>query len=379
MISLFKRLFSGSAPTKEEPMMERFRQRDTEPSSSREERRFSAPQAIRSVVVQKPQIANIEVVLQADRTRPGNLFVLDDRGSVMSGPWPALGKAHSKLAAKYGNPKCDPMLRYGDTPTGSYQVTDILPARVDPKGIEIFGKQRVIRLRPVSGLAGMADANGRTAMLIHGGADETAPTDGSIRVPDEAMAALLALLPADPASSRPRISVEVRLAPAEARSPVQTPRSSGTSAPTHVNRWERRGADSSYDDDFTVFYQQMYLWYLLDVYDTSTVDIGQTVDPYLFVDQSQPTDPSQGAVTDPSQGDSILSDVLSDLGFEAPHHAEAAPDMGQGSPQPADTTQTSAPNAPVDAPSIPSTADIGSMNPGSGMDGWSPDGGAYGR
>ena len=72
-----------------------------------------------------------------------------------------------------------------------------------------FGPHGALVLRPVSGEAALADANGRTTLLIHGGVDHLAPTDGSLRVPDAAVAEMVALLPAEPdLLQRVRVEVE---------------------------------------------------------------------------------------------------------------------------------------------------------------------------
>ena len=155
------------------------------------------------------ELARIAVRLPPGREAPGTLRALDGEGRLVSGPWPAVGKADPALAAARGNPACDRLRRCGDTPTGGYHILGRLPPPGDARLASRVGPHGALVLRPVSGEAALADANGRTTLLIHGGGDHLAPTDGSLRVPDAAVAEMVALLPAEPdLLQRVRVEVE---------------------------------------------------------------------------------------------------------------------------------------------------------------------------
>lgn len=125
----------------------------------------------------------IAICLPQDRNFAGTLCVLADDGSVLYGPVPAAGRAHSRLAKAHGNPDRNPLLPYGDTPYGGYLVE---------RGDE------VLVLYPREGDAALADANGRFRICIvgnpsgsHNGLHATA---GSVRMFPEDLQRLLHML-----------------------------------------------------------------------------------------------------------------------------------------------------------------------------------------
>lgn len=143
----------------------------------------------------------ILVRVTADRTQLGDLQAFDDSNTVVFGPVPCYCKADNAEAAKKGNPTRNPELRFGDTPTGNYNGFIAPPAvGADEKHLRMFGPSQVISLDPVSGQALRAKQNGRTGILIHGGALNAAgklrPTFGCVRLANEHQAALLKALPA---------------------------------------------------------------------------------------------------------------------------------------------------------------------------------------
>ena len=155
------------------------------------------------------ELVRVVVRLPPGRNAPGTLRALDGAGRLVSGPWPTVGKADPALAAARGNPACDRLRHCGDTPTGGYHILGRLPPSGDARLASRFGPHGALVLRPVSGEAALADANGRTTLLIHGGNDHLAPTDGSLHVPDAAVAEMVALLPAEPdLLQRVRVEVE---------------------------------------------------------------------------------------------------------------------------------------------------------------------------
>lgn len=359
MNAFFRKLFGKPTP---EPVAASNDIRITRPE-------VSAPRAASAPLGRALTIA---VLLPTLRAATGWMTVCDASGNVLGGPWPVLGHADNDLATANGNPRQDPLFRFGDTPTGSYRVVDILPARVDSQGIALFGLNAVLRLRPVSGQAGAADANGRTALLIHGGADLRTGTDGSLRLRDDHMADLLALMPPDPSTLRPPVSVSIRerhAAEVLDFAPAAIQRTTYSSNP-------RRSAGSTttmttYDDGFWYgYYQQMYLYD--NLMQLPFDERCQGGDPYPYVDcaPQQPTD-------DYSARDQAAVGVLSGLGYGDGNPARSTdsvtlnPFSGDGSfPVPTYDTEIGQ-SAPVNT-----SANAFS---GGGGDTWSESGGAYGR
>ena len=141
----------------------------------------------------------ILVRLARDRRRCGSLAVFDDEGESVFAPFAVAGLASAGTAAAHGNPSRNPLLPYGDTPKGTYRARPLLPGNfvASPD----LGSGGAILLEPVAGDAALAEANGRFRLFIHGGAPGSGgalrATAGSIRVSDEALAVLLALLAND--------------------------------------------------------------------------------------------------------------------------------------------------------------------------------------
>lgn len=133
----------------------------------------------------------IRVSLFRDRGKLGRLVLLEDAGTLLAGPFPALGLSDLNAARAAGNPNRDPLKRMGHTPTGVYSGFRSAPLK--PEGT--YGKYQVIRLEPVSGAALQAHMNGRRGILIHGGRPRfdgsLRGTYGCIRVSDEHMLTLL--------------------------------------------------------------------------------------------------------------------------------------------------------------------------------------------
>ena len=221
------------------------------------------------------RISRITVCFPAQRDQPGTLKAFDAAGHLVSGPWPAVGKADPALAAAGGNPSCDRLQRFGDTPTGTYELVGLLPARSDARALSRFGPHGHLTLRPISGEAAEADANGRTMLLIHGGGAFLAATDGSIRVPDPAMAEIVPLVSDDPSALQPHIQVVVEDAAgyAEWRGAAEA-RASSARDDWYRSWFRQRSETSSYtvshdrtDDDsnwWMTYYSQLYLWCVLD-------------------------------------------------------------------------------------------------------------------
>jgi hypothetical protein len=139
------------------------------------------------------------VELGADRNRPGTLTVIDGRGLKLVGPFPVAGRASDSLAAARGNPRRDSILRYGDTPTGTYRFCRIAKSGNGTRfGAAQFGPHGVVVLEGAAGAAAIAEANGRFHILVEGGkpgpSGALRSTAGALRLANEHQRALVALL-----------------------------------------------------------------------------------------------------------------------------------------------------------------------------------------
>jgi hypothetical protein len=134
-----------------------------------------------------------------DRRYSGALSLFNQRGDRICGPYPVAGRSTSSLAAAHGNARRDPTLLYGDTPTGSYRLSQILKSG---KGTSLstaeFGPHGVAVIEATSGAAAAAEANGRFHLLIEAGqpaADGALrSTVGALRLANEHLRILIAAL-----------------------------------------------------------------------------------------------------------------------------------------------------------------------------------------
>lgn len=147
----------------------------------------------------------IRVDLPADRTRTGTLKVVDPiTGLTLFGPVPVLGRAARNRATEEGNPSGDPLLPFGDTPVGGYNVVRIVANGTGTtRPVANFGESGSIVLDPTSGDARQAEINGRTGLLIHAGrhafssvvdARALKPTNGCLRMLDWHLAELIKVI-----------------------------------------------------------------------------------------------------------------------------------------------------------------------------------------
>jgi hypothetical protein len=199
-------------------------------------------------------VACIEVALLADRSRAGTLRAVAANGDTLAGPWPVMAKADPALAAKRGNPDCDWRKACGETPTGAYEVV----GRLSDKPASL-GQHDALVLRALAGPAATAEASGRALLMIHGGRPGAA-TDGSLRLPDEAMDELLSLLPPDPATAAPRIRVV-----------IEEVRGAGNVS----DQWDWDPATNDDYDDLIDFLARIYLW---ETFSTDTDHPGPSPD-----------------------------------------------------------------------------------------------------
>ena len=139
------------------------------------------------------------VELLPNRDRCGGISFVNAAGRKICGPFPVACRSSDNLAAANGNPQRDPLLRFGDTPTGGYLVRRILKSG---KGTAFpasrLGPHGVIVTEPVSGDAASADANGRFHFLIIGGdlssGNKLRSTAGSLRLRNDHLRSLIKAL-----------------------------------------------------------------------------------------------------------------------------------------------------------------------------------------
>lgn len=133
-----------------------------------------------------------------NRSTPGKIWLQSDTGVAILGPFRCLGKSDSVHAADHGNASRDPLKAFGDLPAGVYL------ARIEPNPmypVKTYGKWKPLRLIPTFGDALTAANNGRTGILMHGGAVDPAtedlrPTFGCLRVDDVTMFRILGAMDA---------------------------------------------------------------------------------------------------------------------------------------------------------------------------------------
>lgn len=122
-------------------------------------------------------------------------------GLPIYGPVPVLGRAARDTAKARGNPSGNPLLGYGDTPTGGYRVVNIVANGAGTtRPISQYGQSGSLVLDPQSGEAKDAKKNGRTGLLIHAGRhafssvvgpESLKPTNGCVRMLDWQLAQLI--------------------------------------------------------------------------------------------------------------------------------------------------------------------------------------------
>jgi hypothetical protein len=132
----------------------------------------------------------IIVQLPTNRDCAGVLEIKNAAGKRIAGPFQVCGRADDERAQANKNPARNPLLPFGDTPLGRYQVVKIIGSGPGtPYGSDEFGAAGLVLLQPKQGDAALADANGRFGFFIQGGARSRnrllRPTqDGSLRLSD---------------------------------------------------------------------------------------------------------------------------------------------------------------------------------------------------
>lgn len=131
--------------------------------------------------------------LPADRTKYGVAAISDDSGSLLRSVR-CLGKSDSLAATQHNNPTRNPLLPFGDIPTGQYRGV----FSVIHQPTHSYGPYPVIVLNVIAGDCVTAEDNGRWGILIHGGdlAGDNInlrPTHGCLRLDNSSMAYLNSL------------------------------------------------------------------------------------------------------------------------------------------------------------------------------------------
>jgi hypothetical protein len=138
----------------------------------------------------------ILVDLPDDRDNTGVLRLVDATGKKLAGPYPVFGRSDQATAEKHGNKSRDPLMPFGNTPTGEFQV---------PRAFSVgdgtnykassYGPRAAFVLNPSGGQALLAKKNGRVGLLIHGGAlgahGRLRATHGCLRMKNEHLEELL--------------------------------------------------------------------------------------------------------------------------------------------------------------------------------------------
>jgi hypothetical protein len=128
----------------------------------------------------------IQIALSKDRSILGNLQVFDDAGVVVLGPVDCLGQADQGDAHAHNNPTRDTTRQYGNTPTGGYAIAQLVTHSGGETDLHTYGSYPSILLDPLSGDALKAKQNGRSGLMIHGGAPglngRLRPTHGCVRL-----------------------------------------------------------------------------------------------------------------------------------------------------------------------------------------------------
>jgi hypothetical protein len=110
--------------------------------------------------------------LHKNRMMPGKASIVDANGEVKLGPWPCLGCCDSTAAAAHGNPGCDPLQPWGNTPTGDYAIAGLLNHGTLEANLHSYGPWDTLMLVGTTGDARTA-TNGappdRTGIEAHAG------------------------------------------------------------------------------------------------------------------------------------------------------------------------------------------------------------------
>jgi uncharacterized membrane protein YgcG len=147
----------------------------------------------------------IIVRVPQDRGQTGAVEIRSNFTTVARGI--AVASASPELAARHGNPHCDPLRPGGHPPLGMYRLLAQGPT---PAGCEIeYGRQLLV-FQPETGKALEAEAFGRLLLLLYAGpageGGRLRRTQGGVRLEQKAFDAMLAALAPEPQAV---LSIEV--------------------------------------------------------------------------------------------------------------------------------------------------------------------------
>ena len=124
-------------------------------------------------------IDSIEISLPYNRNFQGWIRCLDNVGNTILGPFQILGTANPRLQAN--NRLNGRLYPFGDTPLGVYEITRKV--------------RKALVLKPITGECALAEANGRTMILIHGAANLRYSSDGSLQMITDDLANIISIMP----------------------------------------------------------------------------------------------------------------------------------------------------------------------------------------
>jgi hypothetical protein len=144
-------------------------------------------------------VVRLLVEFGPDRDCCGVLTLFDEIGTRICGPFPVAGRSSDAVAVAGKNPTRNPLLRYGDTPTGGYMLRRLLKSgRHTPFPTNEFGPYGIAVIEGIAGDAACAEANGRFHFLITGGRlsrrGQLRSTSGGLRLKNEHVRILLSNL-----------------------------------------------------------------------------------------------------------------------------------------------------------------------------------------
>ncbi|CAK0759589.1 hypothetical protein WCLP8_3080006 [uncultured Gammaproteobacteria bacterium] len=160
---------------------------------------FSGNVALEPTPVVLPPLDDRTMILAVElpetEDRVGQLWLRSTKGETIAGPFPANGKADSRIATLMGNPERAPQLPYGNVASGVYQLEAVVAPGSHNYHLQLLGPNGALIFYPTAAANHTGPIPGPTRRLtVHGGGQVSDATYGSLRLPDEVMLALLTAL-----------------------------------------------------------------------------------------------------------------------------------------------------------------------------------------